>query len=279
MKAALFAEYLCNLQPLHIRNKLLQDQTFGTRFGLMSRTVITLGGDLQIDQQKLVAAARQALADQRAVSLMDVTGHEVVVQAEQGQVFLESPSKGKRYRLDDLMILSPHQEERTRALRHLIDHLGPTAPDFSTLLTKAVEYELSDGEIGELFAERANSVPALQARAAAAFNTNQVTLENLVPDSFAYFERFCGPTLGDTEHEEYFRIVLPQYRKDLIHRDLVRGLDICLQGALRDDLMPSAWTEHLNDNELWEALEACDPWRDPFVLLAACRRENAMANP
>ena len=106
-------------------------------------------------------------------------------------------------------------------------------------------------------------------RAAAAFNTNQVTLENLVPDSFAYFERFCGPTPGDTEHEEYFRIVLPQYRKDLIHRDLVRGLDICLQGALRDDLMPGAWTEHLNDNELWEALEACDPWRDPFVLLGA----------
>ena len=152
---------------------------------------------------------------------------------------------------------------------HLIDHLGPTAPDFSTLLTKAVEYELSDGEIGELFAERANSVAALQARAAAAFNTNQVTLEKLVPDSFAYFERFCGPTLGDTGHEEYFRIVLPQYRKNLIHRDPVRGLDICLQGALRDDLMPGAWTEHLNDNELWEALEACDPWRDPFALLGA----------
>jgi hypothetical protein len=55
----------------------------------------------------------------------------------------------------------------------------------------------------------------------------------------------------------------------LVRRDLVRGLDICLQGALRDDLMPGAWTEHLNDNELWDVLVACDPWRDPFVLLGA----------
>ena len=33
--------------------------------------------------------------------------------------------------------------------------------------------------------------------------------------------------------------------------------------------MPGAWTEHLNDDELWEALVACDPWRDPFALLGA----------
>src|SRR5262245_55360465 len=102
MKAALLAEYLCNLQPLHVRNRLLQDQTFGTRFGLVSRTVITLGGDMHIDQQKLVAAVRQALADQRAVSLMVVAGHEMVVQVEQGQVFLESLSQGKRYQFDEL---------------------------------------------------------------------------------------------------------------------------------------------------------------------------------
>src|SRR5207245_211701 len=142
-------------------------------------------------------------------------------------------------------------------------------PDVSGLLIKAVECELCDQEVSELFAEKACGVAALQSRTAAAFHTNQVTLENLVPDSFEYFERFCGPPLGDTEHEEYFRTILPRYRKDLIRRDLVHGLDICLQGALRDDLMPGTWTEHLNDNELWETLVACDPWRDPFALLGA----------
>jgi len=33
--------------------------------------------------------------------------------------------------------------------------------------------------------------------------------------------------------------------------------------------MPGAWTAHLNDDELWEALTACNPWRDPFALLGA----------
>jgi uncharacterized membrane protein YebE (DUF533 family) len=33
--------------------------------------------------------------------------------------------------------------------------------------------------------------------------------------------------------------------------------------------MPGAWTEHLPDDELWAAVEVCDPWRDPFALLGA----------
>jgi hypothetical protein len=269
MKAALLAEYLCNLQPLHVRSRLLRDETFGAHFGLVSRIVITIGGEVHVDQPKLFAATRRAFVDQQTVPLMDADGHEILVKVEQGQVFLESPSKESKFRLDDLMILSPNQEERTRTLRHLIDRLGPTAPDFSALLTKAVECKLSDEEVSELFTERASGVEALQSRASAAFTTNQARLDNLVPDSLAYFERFCGPDPGDAEHEEYFRTVLPQYRKDLIRRDLVRGLDICLQGALRDDLMPGAWTENLNDDKLWAALTACDPWRDPFALLGA----------
>jgi hypothetical protein len=33
--------------------------------------------------------------------------------------------------------------------------------------------------------------------------------------------------------------------------------------------MPGVWTEHVNDDELWEALAACDPWSNPFALLGA----------
>lgn len=269
MEAALLAEYLCSLQPPTVRSRLRHDETFSTRFGLGSRMVINIGGDMPVDQQKLFAVARLAIVDQRAESLIDVDGHEILVKVDQDQVFLESPSKERKVRLDELMLLSPNQEKRTRTLRHLIDLLGPTAPDFSALLTKAVECELSDEEVDALFAERASGVAALQSRATTAFTTNQATLEKLVPDSLAYFERFCGPNPGGVEPEEYFRTVLPQYRKDLIRRDLVRGLDICLQGALRDDLTPGAWTEHLNDDELWDALTPCDPWRDPFALLGA----------
>ena len=200
---------------------------------------------------------------------MDVYGHEMAVQVEQGRVFLVSPTQGRKDQLDEFLLLSPHREERVQALQRFVDFLGPTAPDFSALLSKAGERALSDEEVAELFAERASGVAALQSHTATAFHINQVTIESLIPNSFTYFERFCGPLPGDMEHEEYFRTVLPRYRTNLIRRDLVRGLDICLQGALRDDLMPGAWTEHLNDDELWEALAACNPWRDPFALLGA----------
>jgi hypothetical protein len=269
MQVTLLAEYLCNLQPMSIRNRLLHDQTFGARLGLGSRLVLGLGGDVHVDQQGLIAAIRRACVEQGIVPLMDVYGREMAVQVEQGRVFLVSPTQGRKDQLDEFLLLSPHREERVRALQRFVDFLGPTAPDFSALLIKAVERELSDEEVAELFAERASGVAALQSHTTTTFHTNQMTIESLIPNSFTYFERFCGPLPGDIEHEEYFRTVLPRYRTNLIRRDLVRGLAICLQGALRDDLMPGAWTEHLNDDELWEALAACNPGRDPFALLGA----------
>jgi hypothetical protein len=165
------------------------------------------------------------------------------------------------------MFISPNSEERIQTLKRLLDRFGPTAPDFSALLTKAEERELGVDEIDALYAEGAIDVAALQARATAALKTNQASLENLVPKSLVYFEHFCGPKIAGADHEEHFRRVLPQYRKDLIRRDLVRGLDICLQGALWDGLIAGTWTDHVNDDQLWDALTACDPWRNPSALL------------
>jgi hypothetical protein len=33
--------------------------------------------------------------------------------------------------------------------------------------------------------------------------------------------------------------------------------------------MPGVWIEHVNDDELWDALTGCDPWSNPFALLGA----------
>lgn len=269
MATSLLAAHLCNQQPHQIQNRLRQDEVFTTRFGLVSPRVLTLGGDVHIEQRKLFAATRQALQDKQATNLEDIHGGEIIVTFEQGHLFLESPSKRRKTQVDALLILSPLQDERVQTLRYLLEHLGPTVPDFSPLLTQAVERDLSDEEVSELFTENTKGVVALQARAIAAFNSNQVALEDLIPNSFAYFERFCGPNPEGADPEDYLGTILPLYRKNLMRRDLVRGLNICLQGALRDDLMPGTWTENFNDDEIWEALTACGPWGDPFALLGA----------
>jgi hypothetical protein len=64
MHVTRLAEYLCNLQPMSIRNRLLHDQTFRARLGLGSRLVLGLGGDVHVDQQGLIAAVRRACVEQ-----------------------------------------------------------------------------------------------------------------------------------------------------------------------------------------------------------------------
>jgi len=269
VNARLIASYLYNIQPDSVRKRLLDDATFGVRFGVVRREILTLGPEVHIDRRESYTAVRQAFAGPLPATLIDTEGREIVVKIEPGQVMLEIPSLGRIAEVNDFMCLSPNREERTRTLRQLIDRFGPTAPNFSALLTCAEGRELSDEEIDVLFAEATTGVAAVQSRTISALQNGRATLQNLVLAQLVYFERFCGPLIISPDHEEYFRSVLPQYRRELIHRDLVRGLDISLQGSLRDDLMPGVWTTHVNDNELWEALSARDPWATPFALLGA----------
>ena len=196
-------------------------------------------------------------------------GKKHFVRLDQGHIRFETKSKELEAILDNLLILSPDREERIKKLRQLIDNLGPMAPNFSGLIAEAEKGELSYDQVYELLYEFSSGVAALQNHAKKAFNTQQTTLENLVPSSLAYYDYFCGPNPGNVDPEEYFGSVLPSYRKALIQRSIVDGLDVCLQGALRDDLMPGVWTRGYSDDELWDSLEACDPFRDPFALLGA----------
>ena len=172
-------------------------------------------------------------------------------------------------RIKALMILSPHLEERKQQLKELLDYLGPTGPDFTSLQVTADQRELSDDEVGTLIGETINGVIPLQARARGAFEDNEASLDNLVPSSLRYYERFCGPAAGNIEPDVYIGGTLTAYRKELLRRDLKHGLDICLLGALRDDISPGVWTEHVADDDLWNAMMACDIVQDPFSLLGA----------
>src|SRR5919198_4086600 len=117
VEAALIASYLCNLQPLPVRNKLLDDPTLGARFDLVAQEIITLGPGVHLDRRNCYAAVRRAFADQRPASLLDIEGNEIVVKIEQGQVILELPSRARKAQISDFICLSPNHEERTRTLR------------------------------------------------------------------------------------------------------------------------------------------------------------------
>ena len=269
MKAELIAKYLWNHQPYPVRRRLLENKDFILSYNLRPTAVIKIGGKIRVNQNEILPAIRQALEQKRSVPLSDLDGKKHFVRLDHGHLQFESVSKELEARLDDFLILSPNHEVRTKKLKQLIDTLGPMAPDFSGLISEAEKGELSYDQAYELLYEFSCGVAALQNHAKSAFNSQQATLENLVPSSLAYYDYFCGPNPGNLDPEEYFGSVLPSYRKSLIQRNIVDGLDVCLQGALRDDLMPGDWTIGYTDDELWDSLEAGDPFRDPFALLGA----------
>ena len=59
IEAAVIAEYLCNHQPDSIRNRLLKDNDFISKYNLRSNAVITIGGKLHLIQNVLFAAVKR----------------------------------------------------------------------------------------------------------------------------------------------------------------------------------------------------------------------------
>jgi hypothetical protein len=271
MQKEIIAEYICNLLPSSVRERLLDNNEFTARFGLMPRNVYMAAGS-EIDQRKLFDVARQVLMDRKEHVLSDISGHKIHLVLDKDDIVLKDLSGAEgtmEAKLNEFLILSPHPEERRHAIDSLLHYMGPTVPDFSALRTASCERALNDQEAEELLYEAMTGVNARQQKMIRALHLHESTLGDLVPDSLAYYERYCGPNPGNAEPEIYLQTQLPAYRKEMLRRDLARGLDICLYGSLRDDLSPGQWTDHINDDDLWNVLLKCNPNRDPFSLLGA----------
>jgi hypothetical protein len=267
---ALIARHLCDLLPSQVQARVIGDHAFISQYGLLSRTIVTIGAGISIDQLELLAAVRRVLAGNGNQNVNDVSGRQLLVTADHDTVVLKEVGQNELKQfgdLPDLMVLSPNGDDRIRALNRVINNLGPTAPDFSALQMEAEKRELTDVEIAGLLEEISTGFEAHRTRIASAHSRDHIQLDDIVPDSLSYYERFCGPNLRNAMPEEYLTGTLPAYRQQLLRRNLVRGLEICLLGALRDDLMPAAWTGEINDDDIWKALEKIDTRANPFVLL------------
>lgn len=272
IEKALIAEYLLSLQPSSLRERLQQLEGFGERLGLEVDSVFRLAG-ASFSGIELFKSVRLALASGEDEQLLSREGdQQLIVSKLEGLIYLQLAQQDgdpRKILFEELNLLSADREERVRALDQCIKNIGPTGSDFSALLQTAAKRELSDSEVAKLLDAQRNGVAGLQASLQVRLAGQKATIWDLVPDSLDYFERFCGPAPGDLAPEKYLGSILPEYRKNILRQDLRRGLEICLIGALRDDLCPGAWLEDVKDDELWEALEACQPQLEPFSILGA----------
>ena len=266
----LIARHLCDLLPTQVKTRVLGDHAFVSQYGRLSRTALTIGGRVSIDQHELVATARLLLASQVTQKLKDISGNQLAVMLDPHTVVLKvlgEKDQGQEIALNDLAVLSPSFDQRVQALKRMIDSFGPTAPDFSALITAAENRELTDEEITDLLEERSAGFASYKVGIEMAHMGDRVELDDIVPDSLRYYELYCGPDPHLLPPEEYLSSVLPAYRQRLLQRNLLKGLEICLFGALRDDLMPAAWTSHVSDDDMWQALQSIDTRANPFAAL------------
>ncbi|MFY9823331.1 MAG: hypothetical protein WAM82_18255 [Thermoanaerobaculia bacterium] len=258
--------FLSRLPPL-----LLERIAASGVSGVERHSILGIGQDDSFDQDSLFEAARRALSQGKDESLTSLQGKAAFVATEAGVLVLkikQSDDATLNVPFPELDLLSPDPNQRLQAFDLLLSELGPMASSFSELRQAAGERELSNEDVRTMMLAKWEGVSYFRSRTRARLSVG-AKLYDLVPDSLEYFELFCGTDPRNLTPKEYLETVLPSYRKELLRRDLRQGLEVCLLGALRDDLCPGPWLKEVGDNELWESLQSCQPDTDPFSLLAA----------
>ena len=252
---------------------ITKNPEFSERCGFKTDPIFQIGADISLASTELVKAAREVFATNTAKRIKDVSRKDVSVRLDSARQEIEitwtdSADISQHISLPYFAVLSPDQETRRKAFLGIVDRAGPTGPDLLYFPNDFESREPTDQEFAVILAESANGVGAVQSRFLKKLNRGlPIHVTDVVPQDISYFESFCGPNPGSQEPESYIREILIPYRQELLARSLRSGLDICLLGALRDDLTPGQWLSDFQDEAVWDALSARRGEQNPFPLL------------
>ena len=272
---AKYARFFLGSLPRAAQQLLIRNAAgFAEQCGIQLQRSFSIGADIKIAEGVLFEAVRRVYATSQEESIEDLAGKEVFVglDSDSHQIivkWLDTESVSQHVVIREMVLLSPDRETRLAALDGIRERLGPTAKDLRHLRKALRSGPPGDADIAELLDETFHGVAAQNHELIQMVDEGKsFRVEDIVPTSMAYYERFCGPNPGSAEPVAYLREDLIPYRKSLLNRDLAAGLDICALGALRDDLLPGKWIAELGNDTVWKALCSCDLKGNPFALLA-----------
>ena len=221
-----FGQLWLTVLPESARQYLLAQYPDQARqWGVETRRVIGLEGDLAIVDQELFTAVRQVFSGVQAKSVRARSGSEVSVELdpEDGNIVLAYPADGSsdKAKIPEFAILSPDPQARVSALHEMLDRFGPTAPDLSGLLSDLESREPDEAELAAVFREATGGVAAVQGALLRKTRFGQpIGALDLLPQDLDYFEHFVGARPEASDPERYIRDTLNPYRKALLNRDL-----------------------------------------------------------
>ena len=270
----LFSKVFLDCLPLALRNEVARiDPAFASDCGLHYSSVIGLGGEggeVQLAENELIAAASAVLEGSASVQVIDLSGVQTTVERVAGGETLCVKWTGHIMPMPALGLLCQDSTVRQQTLKDILNSLGPTARLPSSLVEQVAVRSLSPDEMSLVFNELSSGVAPLQGRLAQKVaHGKSPTFDEVAPPTLEYWERFCGPRPESLGVEAWLRDRLIPYRRELLGRDLAGGLSICCSGALRDDLSPGAWLIGFDDDAVWGALQMVEAHRNPIALLGA----------
>ncbi len=260
--------------PATLRDQVARmDPAFASDCGLHYSSVIGLGGEggeVQLAENELIAAASAVLEGSASVQVIDLSGVQTTVERVAGGETLCVKWTGHIMPMPALGLLCQDSTVRQQTLKDILNSLGPTARLPSSLVEQVAVRSLSPDEMSLVFNELSSGVAPLQGRLAQKVaHGKSPTFDEVAPPTLEYWERFCGPRPESPGVEAWLRERLIPYRRELLERDLAGGLSICCSGALRDDLSPGAWLIGFDDDAVWGALQMVEAHGNPIALLGA----------
>lgn len=205
------ADELLAQLPSALAAELRADAAFLEAVGLNERLPLAgAGSDIVFSRPQMLAAARAALSGQSATARDLRHDRDVEFTAAEGLVTLNWEEDGQRQQREapaDLALLSPHVEDRIRALEQLVEAAGPSGPDPSHWRPIVKGKALADVDFETIVEETVNAVPIRLARAARALSQGVLDLDLIVPKDIRYWEGLCGDAPASLTQDEWLSSV------------------------------------------------------------------------
>ena len=274
-RAAYSRLYIDQLPNTAFRILTVVDHEFKERYGYKSQYTITIDKDINILDTELYKTTREIYLTGKEKSVKDIDGNTLIVGLGEttGNIVVNrivEKEKELNKRISPLCLLSPNVNVRLSEVSRISDNLGPTSSIIGPITQILNTRELNDQELFSVFDELAHGVASKQNNLVRKLvNRQELEVDHFVPPNISYYEKFCGPQPTSTDVDSYRHDTLIPYRKNLILRDLRKGLDICCLGSFTDDLCPGIWINDLDNDTVWNAIPTLEDNHNPFWLLGA----------
>ena len=256
------------------REAIAKAPKFAHWCGFDMHHMILLSKEVSISFMALVRGVRSSFGTDPTEQITADDGRNIRIETSAKKPYVTAHwtecGRPRTAHLPAFAIFAPTANLRKAALHSLVNSCSLAFHDFDPLLSSVKQRVPTPQEVEPAVREVTHGVNATQAAFEQKLGQQpRIDLADIVPERLDYFDRFAGPDPRAMPPEQYILETLAPHRKNLLERDLPRGLEVCCLGALRDDLCPGQWLSDVTDDAVWTALTA-PPLRDarsPFALL------------